>query len=160
MLTVLTMLIGFVSSLAPDLLKKWQDASDKKHELDVLAMQMKQAESGHLYKMDEIGMQSYGEIVQAALADQSKQMERASKWVVDLSASVRPAVTYIFVLAFIGFKICSFIAVVTPSLPWKEALSYTDAMLSIWGESETAVLGGILAYWFGDRGMVKMRTGK
>lgn len=157
MLTVLTMLIGFISSLAPDFIKKWQDSSDKKHELEMFKLQMEMQAQGHVDKIEEMGMQGYSDIVTAALADQSKQVEKASQWVIDLSASVRPIVTYIFVIAFIGFKMSAFFAAINPSLPWKEALSYGDAMIAIWGESETALLAGIVAYWFGDRAMVKIR---
>lgn len=158
MLTILSMIVGFVSSLAPDLMKRWQDKSDKQHELAVLEMQMKQAENAHLYKMDEIGVQAYGQIVQSAHREQSEALEKASKWVVNLTASVRPTLTYLFMISFIGFKMCAFFAVINPSLPWQEGLTYTQAMLAVWGEEETAIFAGIIAYWFGERGLLKRRT--
>lgn len=157
MLTILSMLIGFLSSVAPELMKKWQDSSDKKHELALLAMQMQQAENSHQYKMDEIGVQAYSDIVQSAHREQADSLERASKWVINLSAGVRPVVTYVFVIAFIGFKVAAFFAAMNPALPWQQSMNYTQAMLLVWGAEESAGFWGIIAYWFGDRAMAKRR---
>ena len=157
MLTIITMAIGFLSSLAPEFIKKWQDSSDKKHEITLLQLQMQQAASGHAYKMDEIGVQAYGEIVQSAHKEQATSLDKASKWVVDLSAGVRPIVTYIFVIAFIGFKIAAFFAAINPALPWQDSMNYSQAMLLVWGAEESAGFWGIIAYWFGAREMQKKR---
>lgn len=156
MLVFLTTIFGFLNSLAPELLKKWQDSSDKKHELALLELQMKQQSEGHINKLEEIGMQGYTDIVQAALADQSKQLEGASKWVINLSASVRPVVTYIFLAAFIFFKICIFYAAMFPALPWN-SISFVEAVNLVWGQDELALLGYIFGYYFGDRTLLKSR---
>ena len=157
MLTIISMFIGFVTSLAPDLMKKWQDSSDKKHEVTLLELQMKHADSNHLYKMDEIGVQAYSDIVQSAHKEQASSLDKASKWVVDLSAGVRPIVTYVFVIAFIGFKLAAFFAAMNPALPWQASMNYSQAMLLVWGAEESAGFWGIIAYWFGDRTMAKRR---
>jgi hypothetical protein len=157
MLTILSMLVGFVSSLAPEFIKRWQDASDKKHELALLEMQMKQAETSHSYKMEEIGVAAYRDIVVAANESQTQILDKASKWVINMTASVRPTITYLFMISFIGFKFAAFFAAINPSLPWQESLKYTQAMMYVWGEEETALFGGICAFWFGDRALTKKR---
>lgn len=159
MLTIISMIVGFISSLAPDLIKKWQDASDKKHELALAALQMQAQEKGYQYKADEIGVGAYRDMVVAATAEQADTLKMASKWVVDFSASVRPMITYLFMIAFIGFKVCTFFAAINPNLPWQSGMTFTQAMLSVWGEEETAIFAGIIAYWFGDRAMAKRRAG-
>ena len=158
MLAIISMIVGFVSSLAPDILRLFQDKRDKAHELALLEMQMQQAEKGHLYKMDEIGVQAYGDIIQSAHRSQDSMMDKSSKWVVDLTASVRGVITYLFMMAFIGFKIAAFFAAINPNLPWQDSMSYTQAMLSVWGEEETAIFSGIVAFWFGDRSLTKRRA--
>lgn len=158
MFTVLSMIVGFLSSLAPEFIKKWQDSSDKKHELELLKMQMQQATQQQAYKMDEIGINAYRDVVVAATNQQAEITAKASRWVIDLTASVRPVITYLFMIAFIGFKMAAFFAAINPELPWKESMTYTQAMLSVWGEDETALFGGIIAFWFGDRTIAKRRA--
>ena len=158
MLTVISMIVGFVSSLSPEFMKRWQDASDKKHELALTKLQIEATEKGYQYKADEIGVEAYRDMVVAAHTEQTETLKSASRWVVDMSASVRPVVTYLFVIAFVGFKMCAFAAAMNPNLPWKESLTFGQAMLTIWGEEETAIFGGILAYWFSDRTLAKRRT--
>ena len=157
MLTIISMFIGFLSSLAPELLKRWQDASDKKHELAMLELQIEATEKGYGYKADEVGIDAYRAMVVAAHQEQADTLKNADKWIVDVSASVRPFITYLFMIAFIGFKIASFFAAVNPNLPWHSALTYNQAMLSVWGEEETAIFAGIMAFWFGDRTLSKRR---
>lgn len=159
MLTVLSMIVGFISSLAPEFMKRWQDSSDKKHELALTRLQVEAAERGYLYKADEIGVEAYRDMAVAAHQEQTETLKTASLWVIDMSASVRPVVTYLFMIAFIGFKMCAFFAAINPSLPWQESMTYTQAMLAVWGEEETAIFAGIIAYWFGDRAMAKRRAG-
>jgi len=159
MLTIISMIVGFVSSLAPDLMKRWQDVSDKKHELAMMQMQIAATEKGYQYKADEVGVEAYRDMVVASHEEQSETLKIASKWVVDMSASVRPVITYLFMISFIGFKMCAFFAAINPNLPWQTSMSFTDAMLSVWGEEETAIFGGIIAFWFGDRSMSRRRAG-
>jgi hypothetical protein len=159
MLTVISMIVGFVSSLAPEFMKRWQDASDKKHELALTKLQIEATERGYQYKADEIGVEAYRDMVVAAHTEQTETLKSASRWVVDMSASVRPVVTYLFMIAFIGFKMAAFFAAINPNLPWQEGMTYTQAMLAVWGEEETAIFAGIIAYWFGDRAMAKRRAG-
>ena len=158
MLTILSMIVGFVSSLAPDILKLFQDKRDKKHELALLEMQLKQAENSHLYRMDEIGVQAYSQIVQSGHQSQDSMLDKSSKWVVDFTASVRPVVTYLFMASFMGFKAAAFCAALNPALPWQDAMNYSQAMMMVWGDEETAIFGGIIAFWFGSREMLKRRA--
>lgn len=158
MLTILSMIVGFVSSLAPEFLKMVQDKGDKKHELAMMKIQIEATEKGYEYKADEVGMEAYRDMVVAAHQEQAETLKLASGWVVDLSASVRPVVTYLFMISFVGFKVAAFCAAINPNLPWQEAMTYTQAMLAVWGEEETAIFAGIISYWFGDRAMAKRKA--
>jgi hypothetical protein len=159
MLTILSMLAGFASSLAPELLKRWQDASDKKHELAMTQLQIEAAERGYQYKADEVGVQAYRDIVVAAHQEQADSLAKASQWVVNLSAAVRPNITYLFMVAFIGFKISSFVLLLHPTLPWQQSTTLAQALAIVWSEEDSAMFGAIMAFWFGDRSMAKRRAG-
>lgn len=138
-------------------MKKWQDTSDKKHELAIMKLQIEQAEKGIVAKLEEVGIQEYSAMVQSAQRSQDSILGNASRWVVDLTASVRPVVTYLFMISFIGFKMASFCAAINPSLPWQDSITYSQAMLAVWGAEETAIFAGIIAFWFGDRAMTKKK---
>ena len=58
MLTLLGSLLGFLSSAFPDFLKLWRDHADRKHELAILQMQMKQQRQGHTHRLEEINVQA------------------------------------------------------------------------------------------------------
>ena len=152
------MIIGFVSSLAPDIVGLMKDTKDKKHELALAKIQIEATEKGYAYKADEVGVEAYRDMVVAAHQEQADSLKLASRWVIDISTSVRPVITYLFMIAFLGFKAAAFCAALNPSLPWQEALTFTQAMTYVWGEEETAIFGGIIAFWFGDRSMSKRRA--
>jgi hypothetical protein len=151
------MLIGFLSSVAPEFIKKWQDSADKKHELAVMELQMQQQRAGYAAKLEEVSVAAYSDIVSSAHKEQAESLEKASRWVADLSASVRPVITYLFVIAFIGFKMALLASALNPSLPWAQAMTFKEAFLLVWGAEESAGFWGIMAYWFGDRTMAKRR---
>jgi len=156
MLVFLTTIFGFFNSIAPELLKKWQDTSDKKHELEIIKLQMEQQAKGYAANMEAAGLSGYYDVVKSALADQTQQVANASLWVRNLSASVRPVVTYIFLIAFIFFKLCIFWAAINPTLPW-QGLTLKEAALLVWGEDELALLGYIFGYYFGDRTLARAK---
>ncbi len=157
MLTILSMLIGFLSSSAPSFMAFFQDKNDKAHELAMMELQLKNTNMIESYRADEIGVKEYSAIVQSAHRSQDSMVEKCSKWVMNFTASVRPVITYLFMISFIGFKVAAFCAAINPSLPWHQAVSFSQAMLQVWGEEETAIFSGIIAFWFGDRALTKRR---
>ena len=159
MLTIISMALGFISSLAPEFMKRWQDASDKKHELAMMDKQIAATERGYEYKADEVGVEAYRDMVVAAHQEQSDITQLASKWVINLSASVRPVITYLFMLEYIAITASILWIATHPELPWQAGLSTAQALELVWGEPEKALFAGILAYWFGDRAMAKRRAG-
>jgi hypothetical protein len=54
MMTLLATLLGFISSMFPDLLKLWKDGADRKHELEILKLQLEQQKQGHVNRLEEI----------------------------------------------------------------------------------------------------------
>jgi hypothetical protein len=98
-------------------------------------------------------MESEAKMTEAALKHDEKVMEKASKWAVNYVATVRPTVTYIFVLELVLINI---------GLAWfllfKEGLGtlsvddFIRASDLIFSSDEMAMLGGIIGFWFGSRG--------
>jgi len=156
MVTLLTTLVSFLAGGLPKILDFFQDRQDKKHELAMVQMQTERelamAKEGFLaqqkveeIRTDQIALQSQSDTIQAALAHDAKIGEGASKWVVNLRASVRPIVTYIFVLELV---ILNFVA-----MWWamQTGVDFKVALDLVFSEDEMLIVSSIVSFWFGTQ---------
>jgi len=166
MLSLISTLGGLLISGLPRVLDFFQDKSDKEQELKLAQLQTERelalAERGFIaqqkveeIRTDQIAMQSEAQMQNAALDHDKKVMERASTWVVNYVGTVRPTITYLFVLELIAinawlawnvFAMPGFIASVGDLEKISELIFSSDEM---------AMLGGIIGFWFGSRGWSK-----
>jgi hypothetical protein len=93
----------------------------------------------------------------AALDHDKKVMERASTWVVNYVGTVRPTVTYLFVLELvaINFWLCYQLFKMPGLINGVEDLSVIGEL--IFSSDEMAMLGGIIGFWFGSRNWDKKK---
>jgi hypothetical protein len=162
MLSLFSTLGGLLISGLPKLLDYFQNKADQKHELALAQVQTERelqlAAQGFIaqqkveeIRTDQIAMQTDAQMTEAALKHDEKVLERASTWVANYVGTVRPTVTYIFVLelcainAWIAYYIYSRPSLVTSM---DDLLRLTDVIFSA---DEMAMLGGILGFWFGSR---------
>jgi hypothetical protein len=106
-------------------------------------------------RTDQIAMQTDAEMTVAAYDHDKKIMEKASTWVVNFVGTVRPMVTYIFVLELCAIN--AWIAYYVYSNP-RLVLSMEDLIRVsdiIFSTDEMAMLGGIIGFWFGSRSWSK-----
>lgn len=166
MLSLLSTLGGLLISGLPKLLEFFQNKADQKHELELARMQTERelqlAAAGFAaqakveeIRSDQIAMQTEAQMTQAALAHDEKVLEKASKWVANYVGTVRPTITYIFVIELVFIN--GFMAWYLwnhPSLIQSidDVIKYSDLIFS---EDEMAMLGGIIGFWFGSRGWSK-----
>jgi hypothetical protein len=166
MLSLLSTLGGLLISGLPKLLEFFQNKADQKHELELSRLQTERelqlAAAGFAaqakveeIRSDQIAMQTEAQMTQAALAHDEKVLEKASKWVASYVGTVRPTVTYIFVLELV--LINAFMATYLWNHPGlitsiEDVIKYSDLIFS---EDEMAMLGGIIGFWFGSRGWSK-----
>ena len=166
MLSLISTLGGLLISGLPRVLDFFQDKSDKKQELALAQMQTERelslAREGFLaqqkveeIRTDQIAMQTEAQMQNAALAHDEKIMEKASPWIVNYVGTVRPTVTYIFVLELVAINL--FLAwniIVMPGVitNMDDVIKMADVVFS---EDEMAMLGGIIGFWFGSRGWSK-----
>ena len=166
MLSLISTLGGLLISGLPRVLDFFQDKSDKKHEAELAKIQNERdlalAREGFLaqqrveeIKTEQVALQTEAQMQNAALDHDKKVMERASTWVVNYVGTVRPTVTYIFVLelvainAWIVWNIFAMPGLITNL---DEVLRMADKVFS---DDEMAMLGGIIGFWFGSRGWSK-----
>ena len=163
MLSLISTLGGLLLSGLPKLLDFFQSKADQSHEIALARlqneMQMQMAAQGFLaqqrieeIRTDQVAMESDAKMTEAALQHDAKLMEKASTWVVNFNGIVRPGVTFIFVFELVAINL---------GLAWfllfKEGLGtltveqFISATEMIFSETELAMLGGIMGYWFGSR---------
>ena len=166
MLSLISTLGGLLISGLPKLLDFFQNKADQRHELALARVQMElqlqmlaqgyaaQAQIEEI-RTDQIAMETDAQMTVAAYDHDKKIMEKASRWVVNFVGTVRPMVTYIFVLelcainAWMAYYIYSRPALVTSM---DDLVRLTDILFST---DEMAMLGGIIGFWFGSRSWSK-----
>jgi len=154
--TLLGGLLGGAFRLAPELLKWLDRQGERGHEL---AMQDKALEFEKIrgaQRMAEIGASAEAawntgaiEALKKAVVAQARPS--GVKWVDALSTSVRPTVTYLFVLTYIGVKLSTIVGSVQ--------VGFGAALLAAWTAADQALLSGILNYWFLNRTLEKAGRG-
>jgi hypothetical protein len=160
MMTLVSTLLGFASGGLPKVLDFVQDRGDKKHELALMAMQRERelalAKEGFIaqaaveeIKTEQIAMQTQAQEKLAMWKHDMKIGEGASTWVINLRASVRPVVTYLFV----GLLIVVDVAGIWYA--YSTGVAFADAMNMVFSDDEMSILAAIIAFWFGSQAFNK-----
>jgi hypothetical protein len=160
MLTLISTALSFLMGGLPKLMDFFQDKSDKAHELELAKMQTER----------EIQMLKEGYIAQARVEEirteqisiQTAEKEReslyahdiaigqdASQWVINLRASVRPMVTYLFVFLLMIVDIASI------WWAWSTGTHFAEAIPLVFDADEMQILASIIAFWFGTQAFAK-----
>jgi len=166
MLSLLSTLGGILLGGLPKLLDYFQSKQDHKHELELARVQTErekelaalgfaaQAKVEEI-RSDQIAMQTEAAMTQAALDHDKQVLKSASKWVANYIGTVRPTVTYLFVLELLAIN--AFMAIYMWNHP--ELIKNIDDVIKyaemIFSGEEMAMLGSILGFWFGSRGFKK-----
>ena len=166
MLSLFSTLGGLLLSGLPKLLEYFQSKQDQKHELALAAVQTERelalaaagfAAQAHVEEIrtEQMAMQTEAQMTEAALKHDEKILDKASTWVANYIGTVRPTVTYIFVLELVAINIfLCFYLYTNPDLIGSidDVLRYADIIFSA---DEMAMLGGIIGFWFGSRNWSK-----
>ena len=166
MLSLLSTLGGLLISGLPKLLEYFQNKADQKHELTLAQIQtereLKLAAAGFAAQVqleeirtEQVAMQTESDMVQGAQDHDKAVLAKASTWVANYIGTVRPTVTYLFVIellainAFLCYYLWSNPGLITSM---DDVLRYADIIFS---PDEMAMLGGIIGFWFGSRNWSK-----
>jgi uncharacterized membrane protein len=160
MMTLISTFMSFLAGGLPKILSMLQDRQDKKHELALVAAQKERelalAERGFLaqakveeIKLEQIQTQMAGEERQALYAHDIELGKGASQWMINLRASVRPVVTYIFVIELVALNIAGVWYAYTTGIP------FAIAMENVFSDDEMLILSSIIAFWFGTQAFNK-----
>jgi hypothetical protein len=162
MLSLFSTLGGLLISMFPKVIELFQSKSDQRHELELAKLQtereLQMATAGFAaqakieeLRTDQVSMQSEAAMTQAAYAHDAKVLEKAASWVSTYVGTVRPTITYLFVLELV------FINAGLGYYVWchPEMIRGVDDLIKIgneiFSEDEMSMLGGIIGFWFGSR---------
>lgn len=166
MLSLLSTLGGILLGGLPKLLDFFQSKQDHKHELDLARVQTeREKELAALgfaaqakveeVRSDQIAMQTEAAMTQAALDHDKQVLKSASKWVANYIGTVRPTITYLFVLELLAINAAiTWYAFTDPNLI-KSMDDLIRVTAVIFSDDEMTMLGGIIGFWFGSRGFKK-----
>ena len=140
MLSLLGSLLGFGTSFLPSVLDYFKEKRDQAHELKMMDKQLEQQIQIGAQKLQMVNVDADIRESEALLKSQSRLVSKASQWVVNLSASVRPVMTYLLFLEFM----------VLTGLVSFDLMTQEDYMM-IWNNEMQAIWAAVVSFWFGSR---------
>jgi hypothetical protein len=162
MISLFSTLGGLLISGLPKLLEFFQNKADQAHELRLASLQNERelalAAQGYIaqqrveeIRTEQVAMETDARMTEAALAHDEQVLKKASKWVANYVGTVRPTVTYIFVVELVAINafLCYYLFT-NPGLitDIDDVLMYVNIIFS---DDEMAMLGAIIGFWFGSR---------
>ncbi|NDA78593.1 MAG: hypothetical protein EBY07_12540 [Actinobacteria bacterium] len=160
MMTLVSTFLSFLVGGLPKIIQVFQDRQDKKHELAIMQLQ-KERELEMLAKgyaaqaqveeirTEQIQIQAQAEERVALYQHDMKIGEGASQWAVNLRATVRPIVTYIFVIELVALNVAGL------WYAWNQGTPFAIAMENVFSDDEMLILSSIVAFWFGTQAFGK-----
>jgi hypothetical protein len=160
MMTLLSTFMSFLAGGLPKILEVFQDRQDKKHEIEILMMQKERElelasrgfaaqERVEEIRTEQIQVQTAAQERLALYAHDTELGKGASQWMINLRASVRPVVTYIFVLELVALNATGV------WYAYSQGVAFAIAMENVFSEDEMLILSSIIAFWFGTQAFKK-----
>jgi hypothetical protein len=150
-------LLGFAGSAVPSLIDMFKEKEDKKAKLEMFKLQLDAKERG--VDLDIRVLEATADIEdrksereeQERLLQHDIALGKQGGFINSLRAFVRPFITYVFFVTFIGVKV----VMVWDTVNKGGDLNATLAV--IWDEQTEALFAAIISFWFGSRAMPKIR---
>lgn len=153
--TILGTVCGGLFRMAPEILK-WMDRKDERaHELAMFDKQLAadkmrgdQAQALATTQADaSIGVAEIQAIIEATKA---QAVQTGIKWVDAFNAAMRSILTFYWcVVLYTAALIAQFATLIG------QGATNTEAILSLWGPQEKAIVASMIAFWFVDRSLRK-----
>ena len=151
MISLLGTLLGFTTSVIPEILGYFKQKQANAQELAMLEAKSKYAQELSRLKIEELDAKAEIEETKGLYAHDSGI--DAGGFVNGLRGSVRPVITYLFFALFAAVKGTLIYALIA-----NQNVEWTVAIQSAWDQETQAIFSAILAFWFGHRGMSKSRA--
>ena len=150
MLTILGSLLGFAGSAVPSVLDYFKGKEEQKQKTEEFKLQLEAKKLGVELDLQTFAAKKDFE-EQKMLLEHDTALGQQTGFINSLRAFVRPFITYVFFLTFIGVKI---------TLVWDTISKGGDLNATldvIWDEQTEALFAAIISFWFGSRAMPKIK---
>lgn len=144
-------LTGFTASLVPHAVDLYRAYQQHQYKMEERQQELAAAEADYKFQIEKGNTAASTDELKALLSHDSSL--EGSPWIRDLRASVRPIVTYLFVLLFVFVKVASFIR-----FAYDPQVDVTTAITLLWDSESIALFSAVLSFWFGSRAMDGYRT--
>ena len=151
MISLLGTLLGFGTSIVPEVLGYFKQKQANEQELAMLEAKAKYADRLLELKIRELDAEA--DIAEAKSIYAHDANLDSGSFVNALRGSVRPVITYAFFILFSTIK-----GVTLYTMVATDGMDLTAGMLAIWDEETQAIFSAIIAFWFGNRAMSKARA--
>ena len=165
MIALLSALVGFISSAAPEFFKLFREGKDRSHEVTLLKMQMEHDRQKQASAQAAQGEESLRHLQAIELQRDAAEMMALNarvkeslvgvRWVDALSGTVRPVLTYVFFGMYATVKIAQYHVITAATLPWHPTLDLAQTITLLWTQDDMALFTAIIAFWFGQRALGK-----
>lgn len=143
MIALISTILGLLSSILPNIVKIYEKKQDLKHEIELTKLRIAAAERNvELTTVAEVAKADVSE--GDSLRDHDSLLSGHSTFDA-LRASIRPVVTYVFFLLFIGIKITVLVIMVNRGVDADKIVN------TIWDQETMAIFSAIIGFWFGSR---------
>jgi len=148
--------IGGLLRFVPEIIKFFGDRNDRDHEFRMATLQLQIDQARAAQAIDLVHAQ--GEA--AEMAGQMQAYAEALKgqsqitgvpWVDALNSTVRPFITYWWMILFAVYKLCTIVTLAT------KTSTLADFAAGIWTDNDWGILSMILGFWFVDRAIRKQQ---
>ena len=140
MLTLISSVLGFGTSFLPKVIGYIEEKRDQAHELKMMDKQLEQQIQLGNQKMQMMNIDADIRETEPLHKEHASITRKSSQWVINLSSSVRPVMTY---LLFIEFLILTFML----------AFGAIDNQMymMVWNEPTQSVWAAVVCFWYGQR---------
>jgi len=149
-------LIGGIFRLAPEVLKFFDKANERKHELAMFTLQTDLEKLRGQFKMEEkyvdYSVQQL-DTIKEAFKEQSQTAKEAGWFVSAISALVRPGITWALFFMYASVKAAAIYMAFQTDGHWSEI------MLRVWNENDFAMFNMCLTFWFVGRSLERYNAG-
>jgi len=140
MLSLVGSLLGFGTSFLPKVLGFFEEKRDQAHELMLMDKQLEQQIKLGEQKLQFMNVDADIRETEALHKEHAEITKKGSQWVINLSSSVRPVMTY---LLFLEFIMLTFMVAFDAIEPMTYSL--------IWSNEIQAVWAAVVSFWYGQR---------
>lgn len=139
--------LGAIARLLPEVIKFFDKKNEREHELKMYTLETELVKVRGEVKLEEryvdFGVAQL-DAMAAAYKEQESAVQKASKFVANLSASVRPGIAWLIFLFYIISKVTFIAAGLAIGQPWHE-------LLSVWNPEDMSLLSMILGFYYTNR---------